>query len=362
MRFPHVTQDRLSKTQNVITSSNDLTPEWLTSVLHRNGIAEDTAVSGVRVILSKDLQVSRVHRLAVEYRGKASETDRPQTLFLKLCKALSREPRGVVQAEIEFYQTAAKSMSHPPLVRCYDAAYSDATGRSHLLLEDLTRTHSQPTQTRAPSDEFSRQAVEALAKAHRAWWESAKLGNGVGKIFDDNWLREFVENLEKSVAEFSEAARLTADQKGAYRLMMGNANRIWGRLTDRTNLTVTHGDLHWWNFLYPRDTHTHDVRLFDWQLWHIDLGARDLAFLLALGGFAEPRPELEKELLRVYHNSLDIENYSWEALQEDYRWSAIRNLNIPIIFWSQGKHYSTWQTALRRAFDSFGRLNCDELF
>jgi hypothetical protein len=43
------------------------------------------------------------------------------------------------------------------------------------------------------------------------------------------------------------------------------------------------------------------------------------------------------------------------------RWSAIRNLNIPVIFWSQGKHESTVRDALRRAYDSYERLDCGSL-
>jgi Ser/Thr protein kinase RdoA (MazF antagonist) len=134
---------------------------------------------------------------------------------------------------------------------------------------------------------------------------------------------------------------------------------------DPANLTVTHGDCHWWNFLYPNDVNEQSVRIFDWHLWHVDLGARDLAFLLALGGFAEPRPQLEDELLKCYQSTLvsnGITDYSFEQLFSDYRWSAVRNLNIPVIFWTQGKHESTWRTALTRATASYERLNCAELF
>jgi hypothetical protein len=250
----------------------------------------------------------------------------------------------------------------PPLVRCYDAAHSKETGHSHILLDDLFETHSQPEQNTPPSEQLSRLAVEALAKVHAYWWNSPKLGNGVGTLFDDKTLSEFVKNLNSSVEGFIEFAgdHLTLEQKNAYRRMLASAEKIWGRLQNPFGLTVTHGDMHWWNFLYPKDPESGAVHVFDWHLWHIDLGARDLAFLLALGGFAEPRPEIEEGLLRTYHETLisnGIAGYSWEMLREDYRWSAIRNLNIPIIFWSQGKHESTWQTALTRSFQSFARLD-----
>lgn len=350
-------------------------------MLHRNGI--DAKVGAVRVLFSKELHVSVVHRLAIEYSKKSDHADRPRTLFLKLSKRnyLSGfEPGDIDRPEVEFYSELATRIGCPPLIRCYDAAFDEASSRSHLLMEDLMDTHSQPSQKCAPSAELSRSAVQALAKVHRAWWNqsisdlgfpnsdcaAAETNSSVfannARRFDAQWLGNFAENLTKNVAEFAEVVQLTGKQRDMYTQMLEAAPKIWGRLLDPVGLTVTHGDLHWWNFLYPNDAGVDSVRLFDWQLWHIDLGARDLAFLLALGGFAEPRPSMEEELLRAYHEALDLKTYSWEMLMHDYRSSAIRNLNIPIIFWKQRKHYSTWQDALRRASDAYMRLDCDELY
>jgi Ser/Thr protein kinase RdoA (MazF antagonist) len=291
---------------------------------------------------------------------------RPGTVFLKLGKPVKDEPTEITRPEVEFYQRLAPAIGCPPLIKCYDAAFDEATGRSHVLMEDLTGTHTQPEQHRAPSEEMSRRAVEALARVH----STSDLGSGIAeldcdwllrKVFDLAWLSSFVKDLERNVSEFLKVADLSGKQKEMYRKMVDGAPKLWGRLLDKNGLTVTHGDLHWWNFLYPKDANSCDVRLFDWQLWHIDLGARDLAFLLALGGFAEPRPEIEIDLLGAYHEALGVPAYSWEMLIEDYRCSAIRNLNMPVIFWSQGKHESTWRTALRRALDSYERLECARL-
>jgi hypothetical protein len=268
--------------------------------------------------------------------------------------------------EVEFYQTLAPEMSCPPLIHCYDAAYSNDTGHSHIILDDHFATHSQPEDNQPPSIENSRLAVAALAAAHAAWWEDARLGTEIGEFFDKEKLSGFVRELSSSVEAFIEHAgdSLTNEQKRAYEKMLASASVIWGRLQSPARLTVTHGDVHWWNFLYPNDPSVDDVYLFDWHLWHLDLGARDLAFLLALGGFAEPRPEIESALLQIYLDTLmkyGVVNYCWDDLQLDYRWSAIRNLNIPVIFRSQGKNESTWRTALRRSWESYHRLGCAEL-
>ena len=364
----------------IISAASDVTPDWVTCALHRNGIATNTVVAAVNVVLSKELPVSTVHRLAIKYADNKGDPALPGTLFLKLGGAKGGfEAMDIAKPEVDFYNDLAARIGCPPLIRCYDAVFDKETGRSHLLMEDLTGTHSQPEQKTAPSEEMSRQAVEALAKIHAAWWNSSISDVGFGNTdfkgsapgnrvvqenagrFDEEWLGSFIENLAKHVAEFSAAARLSEGQKDVYARMLGAAPRIWGRLLDKNGLTVTHGDLHWWNFLYPNDATQDSVRLFDWQLWHVDLGARDLAFLLALGGFAEPRQELEQSLLLSYHEALNVESYTWEMLMQDYRSSAIRNLNIPIIYWKQGKHYSTWQDVLRRAEDAFERLGCADL-
>ncbi len=306
--------------------------------------------------------------MRITYEDSADDAHLPQSLFFKLCgpgstgEGTNKEFEDIGRQEVEFYREVAPRMPCPPLVRCFDAAYSEETRRSHILLEDLSETHSQPPEGIAPSEEMSRLAVAALGRAHAHWWgRSTSSIPPLVKARSEFDLRKFTENLNESVHEFLVAARLSEVQKDAYRQMLGAADRIWGRMTRPDHLTITHGDMHWWNFLYPNDPRADSVRVFDWHLWHADLGARDLAFLLALGGFAAPRPSLEEDLLRVYHKALGIADYSWEMLVEDYRWSAIRNLNIPVIFWKQGKHYSTWQDALRRGYDAYERLNCGEL-
>lgn len=350
-----------------ITDPRQVSPNWLTHVLRKAGALESGIVSGVRIALTKTLPYSRIAQLQIEYDENADPTA-PSKLFLKLSNphAIDLEKLGSNNSEVEFYRRVAVEMNGPPLIRCFGTGFSAITGESHILLEDLSETHFQPTQLQAPTLSYSELAVESLAQFHAYWWNHPKLGTDVGKIFDLEWLDTFVKDLEGSVTEFVESLgnTLPPKRRQAYEQMLKSSRTIWGRLTEPEGLTVTHGDTHWWNFLYPNDPSKEQVGIFDWQLWHIDLGPRDLAFLIALGGFAEPRPELDMHLTRLYHDTLikhGVRNYSWPEFWDDYRWSAIRNLNIPVIFRSQGKHLTTWNNALERAFQSFDLLECDEL-
>ena len=155
----------------VITAPENVTPDWMTSVLHRNGVALDARVSAVEVILRKELPVSTVCRLGISYQSAAIESERPRSLFLKLPR-VSNATTGMVpgdhRSEVQFYREVAPRIGCPPIIRGYDTESSEESKRSHIVLDDLTETHLQPQQEHAPSIEMSRLAVAALARAHAA--------------------------------------------------------------------------------------------------------------------------------------------------------------------------------------------------
>jgi hypothetical protein len=128
-------------------------------------------------------------------------------------------------------------------------------------------------------------------------------------------------------------------------------------------LTVTHGDAHWWNVLYPRNAN-HQAFLFDWQLWHVDLGPRDLAFMVAMGGYSQRNAAMEQRLIKHYYAVLianGVNEYTWDDFLLDYRWSATRNLNVVVIQWSQGKGEDVWGNSLEQAMRAYEELGCAEL-
>jgi hypothetical protein len=156
---------------------------------------------------------------------------------------------------------------------------------------------------------------------------------------------------------------LAADVRKVYERVFASSLKPWLRLTDPRALTIIHGDAHSWNFLFPRSG-SGPAYLLDWQLWHIDVGARDLAFLMALHWYPGRRRDLELPLIRRYHEALlahGITNYTLDDLWLDYRRGVIRNLTIPIIWWSRGRKPEVWWHSLECAVAAYHDLECDEL-
>ncbi len=345
---------------NVLTSVEEVTPRWLTRLLSENGFLKHGEVVSVQNVLTRTLPLSVVSRLSVRY---SSDSSAPSQLFLKISNDTLQQ---VNSKEVEFYRTVAREMNSRALIQCYDAQYSVESGRSHLLLEDLSETHLQPESPSPPQRLHCELAVECLAELHAFWWNHPRLGNGIGSLFSEEELSTFLSDVETNVLGFIDflGDQLSGNQRKIYDRVLASKEKIWGHLTDARGLTVTHGDAHWWNLLYPHDTTRDQVCLFDWQLWHVDLGPRDLAFMIALGGYSERMAALEQNLVRRYYDRLiarGVRNYTWDDCWHDYRWSALRNLNIPVIQWSQGRTAELWRSNLERAMLAYDELSLFEL-
>ncbi len=156
---------------------------------------------------------------------------------------------------------------------------------------------------------------------------------------------------------------LTADARRVLERVFSASLTPWLRLTDQRALTIIHGDAHTWNFLFPRSGKG-AAYLIDWQLWHVDVGARDLAFFIALHWYPGRRAELERPLIHYYYERLleyGVRGYSFDELWLDYRRCVVRNLTIPIIFWRRGMNPEGWWHRLECALTAYRDLGCDEL-
>ena len=236
----------------------------------------------------------------------------------------------------------------------------DAHGKLATVLAAL-RIKPDP----AKLDKLLYEAVAALAHVHSHWWDAPSLGSTVGTLHTETALREMVAGFRSHLPGLFED--LGNDLPLADRLVLeevfNSSLRPWLRLLDQRALTVIHGDAHTWNFLFPRSGQG-STYLIDWQLWHLDIGARDLAFMIALHWDRTARQQLELPLLHFYHDELigaGINSYSFDDLLLDYRRCLVRNLTVPILFWSRGQRRESWRHRLDCALAAYRDLNCAEL-
>lgn len=355
-----------------ITDLAQVSPEWLTRVLRKKGVLPQGQVTAVAKKPSQPTLTSLIVRLEASYSDGAP-TSAPARLFLKMAKpdfdaALSST---LGKTEVEFYITVADAMSDPSTVRCYDAVYAPETGKSHLLLADVTDTHFQTEWPLPPTQQHCEQVMECVAKFHAFWWEHPRLGKDIGTLPTDKALKESIGDAERKVHDFIDflGDRLSVNRRQVYEKVLAGLPRLLShhrgaRLTARKTCTLVHGDAHFWNFLYPHDADKDKVHLIDWQGWGIGIGTDDLAYMIALHWYPERRWVMERALISRYHHELlrhGVANYAWRECWFDYRVSAMMNLFIPVWQWSVKIPAAVWWSHLERAMWAFDDLGCAEL-
>ena len=354
----------------LITDVDEATPERLTGILRREGCLSHGEVVTVRKESPYFSGMSKLSRLTLGYSHGAS-TSAPSRLLLKI--SLS-EPDWVVtpglrRKEVDFYRTVASAMSHAPVVRCHEAVYCPHSDRSHLLIDDLSATHTRP-EFPLPLNRHCEQLIDCVARLHAIWWNHPRLGDDIGAFPDDDLVCRHYERLQEAWCGFAAflGDRLPPDRRRLYERVLSSWLTLWqqrrGRFADARNITLIHGDLHCLNVLFPRAPQKGEVYLIDWENWRISVGTDDLAYMIALQWSPERRHRMEMNLLGRYHTALQnygVTRYDWEDCRRDYRLSVIRQLFIPVLFWFHGLPPDAWWTHLENAALAYQDLSCAEL-
>lgn len=355
--------------KSLIADVAQATPARLTTILREQGCLDRGAVVTVRKESPYFSEVSVLSRLTLDYSSDAP-AEVPARLLLKISKVQSEWPVQNGPHEVDFYTTIVKVMRHAPVVRCYDAVYCSQSGRSHLLLDDLSATHFEPEWPIPPSNLHCDQLIDCIAGFHAFWWDHPRLGDDIGQLPHDESVRQYYQAFQGVWSGFVDflGDRLPVERRNLYEHVLSSQSKMWqqrrGRFTNPANITLIHGDLHFWNVLYPRDPQKDDVCLIDWEDWRVSVGTDDLACMIALHWYPERRRRMESNLLRRYHANLlkhGIIHYDWEDCWRDYRLSVIRQLFVPVWLWFYELPPAVWWSHLERVVLAFEDLHCAEL-
>ena len=173
-------------------------------------------------------------------------------------------------------------------------------------------------------------------------------------------LRKFAEQFGRFADRLGD--RLSLDRRRLYERLVEAAPRLLAGYHSHRNATIVHGDAHFWNCFPPRESAADDIRLFDWDSWHIDAGTKDLAYMMAMHWYPDRRRRrLERPLLDSYHAALvanGVRGYDRRALDVDYRLSALWETMTPV--WQEAINIPSviWWNNLERAFLAVDDLGC----
>ena len=337
--------------------------EYLTDVLRRTGALGDGRVSSVEVMSSRLTILSRIIRLRLSYDG--ATVGAPASLILKTEQPERTGPRwDGGRYEVAFYTQVAAAMPLRLVPRCFDAVSDAEMNAWHLLLEDLTDSHFTLTLwPMPPTREQSERIIAARARFHAAWWDDPRLGTSIG-----TWLEPHDPKIQRFAEEFARFAdrvgdRLPAERRAVYERLIEAGHRLNARYHAHHNMTIIQGDAHVWNVFLPQDG-GNDLRLFDWDSWHVDVATDDLAYMMAVHWFPDHRRRHERHLLDHYHAELlanGVKDYDRGALDEDYRLSVLWQIATPVWQAAYNIPSGIWWHHLERIFLAIDDLGCLDL-
>lgn len=352
----------------VITSIDQVTAAWLTSVLTQSGSLINGAVEAYEVKAGRGNWSTNATFILKYMPG--SRGTLPQRLFLKMVNA-QFEDGSFSPSEVDYYTRDFIGVEGVPLVHCYNAVFSEELHRYHLLLDDLSETHIE-AELKTPTIEYGLALAEGLAAMHAHWWGAHQFEKVGATMHSAGHIRRFVEISGSGVDNllYHYSADLESHWPDAIRTFYAKHPRvIIERTKDDRGFTLVHGDPGQKNILVPRTgdrpIYIIDRQPFDWSLttW---LGVYDLAYAMVLDWEIEIRRQLEIPVLKHYHDQLiknGVTGYSWEELYDDYKLCVAMGVYVGTEYFRSGVNspwVSIWLLMLRRALTACDDLGCDK--
>jgi len=368
----------------VITDIEQLTPEWMTSILKNKGYLSNGKVTKIIKKNTRETLTAGVYFLELKFSNDAQTKPASPEIVVKISKPNDNKGKH----EVNYYNFVAEDMNNMPVPICYDAAYSEETS-SHIILENISDTHREVSDwgwPLSPSKQYCEKAIDCLAELHAFWWDHPKLKdltkytsvfyNWTMASFNENEILSWFKDQNKYLKQFLEFLENKISDKRIelFKTVFSLYPQLAYERITKENITVTHGDAHFYNFFYPKDIANEKLKayLIDWQFWSLGIGGQDLAYMIGMFLSPEIRTRIEKEFIKRYHNNLvkfGVKNYSWDECWYDYKFVVLLNLYRALgnWFWCFERDYlnSLWypieKTKLEISLLTIEDLNCIEL-
>lgn len=340
---------------HMLTDIKRITVHWLTDRLRQNGHLDQGEVASFEV-QSGNPASNPVCLLKLTYSSDATQ-GAPRSLFLKLLQG-----GGSAHREGVFYKILLPLISNPPVPKCYDVVMDEERKCGHLLLENLSHSHTLPLFPNSNPEEeaagFKKRlksntdvaylfehVIDALLRIQTALWENPLFQEPLinnpflGETTHPEKMIQSCRHLqEKTLPKFVD--RYQDRLKKAYIEISNRIISSWPQLyTSRTAtgkaLTFAQTDFHIHNVFYPNDPHCHPVHLIDFEDYSLGIGLIPVVqFLITSPLSSESRRVRENQMLTQYHNGLmksGILDYSWDDCERDYRLSIMANIGRELL-------------------------------
>jgi hypothetical protein len=283
-------------------------------------------------ILGGDSGTTERRRVGLVYAQDGRQAGAPESIFVKfrppgLTERLFGNILALGRNEVGFYRDIAVDVPiRTP--ECY-CARDSGDGEFVLVLEDLA---SKGAEFRTIADPISldeaKAVVVALARLHAAFWEPPRV------TVRFPWLRSPDRNPNAAIERFLCASAHRPTLSRFSHLLPSSVRRGAREIHKKRKalehywadgpLTLIHGDPHLGN-LYFVDG---EPGFFDWQVLQRHQGIRDLAYFVVLSLDTEVRRTHERDLVRLYRETLRDRGVSNEDLDPDKAWERYRSFSL----------------------------------
>lgn len=328
----------------------------LTEILTRSGrLAAGEVVSATHAATSHQTVMSTLFAVEIRYSPDA-EGDAPDRCLIKLAGP-AEFPMG--RSEVEFYRFASASDA---VVECYGTHIDEDEETAVILLEERQGPFVR-TEWPIPHDFPScARAADALGQFHATWWNSSEARRiGQHRQLPQADPERLAPRMSALFDKLSDA--LSPPRRKLLEHLVARYPELHAaRLRSSNRQTIVHGDAHLWNFLIPTNVDRPPV-IVDWQLWGVDYGAADLAYMIGLHWFPERRDRFERALVRAWAEAVQATgtDYTFDDAWTDYRF-LVTGLLPRVVVYSSVVPANIWWPHLERAFLAFEDLDCAELF
>jgi thiamine kinase-like enzyme len=311
-------------------SSEEITPEWLTSALRSGGVVRDATVTAIE---RKPIGVGagflgELARIAVTY--DPPQGDAPPSLIAKL-PTMEPQSRAVgnlfrfYEREICFYNDIAREVElRTP--RLY-FSHMDVAGDEYLmLLEDLSLCATMFDEVAGCTRDAAELIVGSLARFHATWWESPRLAQlewmpyinaPVHQSAEQSYQQAWAPFLEMMGERLSPAMLKIGEEMRTHVIDLLDAMEPAPR-------TIVHGDYRLDNLFLADGGEA--IAAIDWQISSKGRGIFDVGYFLSSCIDADQRKATEEGLVRLWHETQlehGIKGYAWEQAWHDYRLAVL---------------------------------------